>query len=361
MTTARSASARGFALVIVMLVIVVLGLLAGAFALSMKVESRLAANANSDAEMEWLGRSGVELARFVIANSGGGAGQNVWSVNQIWAGGPGAGNETNGPLVDISLKNYQLGTGHFSVTIRDLERKWNINATDEPVLRRALTVVGVGAADASMIVDSILDWEDPNENSRMSGAESDFYLTKTPPYFSKNGWVDDLPELLLVNGVTPEIYWGPNLSAHAEWVTHPTGGAARNAGSVYPVGLADLFTPISVGRINVNTASVYVLQMLPGVDENIAANIIRARAGPDGIEGTEDDTPIQSPAALATVVPGLGPQAAASLGSLAGVQSLTFEVTVEAQIGNYQKRFVAIIQRGGSGQSDVRILEFSPQ
>ena len=74
MTTVRLSAARGFALVIVMLVIVVLGLLAGAFALSMKVESRLAANANNDAEMEWLGRSGVELARFVIANSGGGAG-----------------------------------------------------------------------------------------------------------------------------------------------------------------------------------------------------------------------------------------------------------------------------------------------
>jgi general secretion pathway protein K len=360
MTTARSSAARGFALVIVMLVIVVLGLLAGAFALSMKVESRLAANANNDAEMEWLGRSGVELARFVVANSGGGAGPNVWSLNQIWAGGPGAGNETNGPLAGISLKNYQLGSGRFSVTIRDLERKWNINAADEPVLRRALTVVGVGAADASTIVDSILDWEDANDDPRMSGAESDFYRTKNPPYFAKNGWVDDLAELLLVNGVTPEIYWGPNAPAHAELVTHLAGGAA-GAGSAYPVGLADLFTPISMGRINLNTASAAVLQVLPGVDENIAANIIRARAGPDGVEGTEDDTPIQSPAALATVVPGLGPQAAAALGSLAGVQSLTFEVTVEAQIGNYQKRFVAIIQRSGVGPGDVRTLEFSPQ
>ena len=361
MTTARSSAARGFALVIVMLVIVVLGLLAGAFALSMKVESRLAANANNDAEMEWLGRSGVELARFVVANTGTGGGQNVWSLNQIWAGGPGTANETNGPLAGISLKNYQLGSGRFSVTIRDLERKWNINAADEPVLRRALTVVGVGTADASTIVDSILDWEDANDDPRMSGAESDFYLTKSPPYFAKNGWVDDLAELLLVNGVTPEIYWGPNAAAHAELVVHPAGGAALNAGSAYPVGLADLFTPISVGRINLNTAPASVLQVLPGVDENIAANIIRARAGPDGVEGTEDDTPIQSPAALATVVPGLGPQAAVSLGSLAGVQSLTFEVTVDAQIGNYQKRFVAIIQRSGAGPGDVRTLEFSPQ
>ena len=48
---------------------------------------------------------------------------------------------------------------------------------------------------------------------------------------------DDLAELLLVNGVTPEADWGPNAAAHAELVLHPAGGAARNAGPAYPVGL----------------------------------------------------------------------------------------------------------------------------
>jgi general secretion pathway protein K len=350
---------RGFALVIVMIVIAVLGLLAGGFAISMKVESRLAANASNDAEMEWLGRSGVELARYVIANSSGsGGGQNYSSLNQIWAGGPGAGNETNGPLAGISLTNNVLGNGSFSVRIVDLERKWNINMADEPLLRRALTVIGVDAGDAATIVDSILDWEDPDDNPRMSGAESDFYMTKDPPYVAKNGYVDDLSELLLVNGVTPDLYWGQNVSSHVDVTTGTSAGSAQSQ-PVYHVGLVDLFTPISAGRININTASAYVLQMLPGVDENIASNIIRARAGPDGVEGTDDDTPFTAPTALAASVPGLSPQAALAFGTMVSVQSLTYEVTVEAQIGTYQKRYVAIIQRSGAAQSDVKILQFS--
>src|ERR1035438_10780625 len=56
-------SEGGIALIIVMISIMVLTILAAGFAYSMKVETKLARNANSEAELEWLGRSGVEYAR----------------------------------------------------------------------------------------------------------------------------------------------------------------------------------------------------------------------------------------------------------------------------------------------------------
>ena len=49
---------------------------------------------------------------------------------------------------------------------------------------------------------------DPDELPRLKGAESDYYLSLSPPYVSKNGPIDDLSELLLVQGITPEMYWG---------------------------------------------------------------------------------------------------------------------------------------------------------
>ena len=52
-----------------MISIMVLTILAAGFAYSMRVETKLARNANSEAELEWLGRSGVEYARWVLANS----------------------------------------------------------------------------------------------------------------------------------------------------------------------------------------------------------------------------------------------------------------------------------------------------
>src|SRR5262249_4961378 len=52
-------SERGIAMIIVMMVIVVLSASAALFAFSMKVETQLARNVDSESEMEWLGRSGV--------------------------------------------------------------------------------------------------------------------------------------------------------------------------------------------------------------------------------------------------------------------------------------------------------------
>lgn len=347
----------GFALVIVLIVITVLGILAGSFAYSMKVEMRLAQNSTFESELEWLGRSGVELGRYVLGQS---MGQQYTSLNQLWAGGPGGPNETNSVLAGISLTGNKLGAGTFSVRIKDMERKFNINLSDQDVLSRGLKVMGVDAGDFSLIVDSILDWRDADDNTHLSGTESDFYLGLTPPYSAKDGPIDDLSELLLIRGITPELYWGPGASEHRSQLFQPNTdrGGRKDEAPSYTVGLVDLFTPVSNRQINLNTASVYVLQMLPGVDMNVANNIINFRAGPDGTDGTEDDTPFMSVAMVnPATVPGLDPLMAAQIGRLCGVTSMTFEIIVDAQIGKYHKRYTAIVRR--NSPRDVQILQFS--
>ena len=62
-------SRRGIALIIVLIVIVVLGILAGGFAYSMKVETTLARHASFSSELDWLGRAGVEVAKWVLSQS----------------------------------------------------------------------------------------------------------------------------------------------------------------------------------------------------------------------------------------------------------------------------------------------------
>ncbi|MGI8967224.1 MAG: general secretion pathway protein GspK, partial [Limisphaerales bacterium] len=202
---------RGIALIIVMIVIVVLGILAGAFAYTMRVEMRLARQANNEAQFEWLGRSGVELARFLVGEQTKSSGDRFDALCQKWAGGT---KSTNDAFANISLENNQLGSGTFSIKITDLERKVNVNSANQDVLQRALTLIGVDAGSFPGIVDSILDWRDRDEDAHISGAESDYYKTVTPAYLCKNGWLDDLSELLLIRGITPEIYWGTSSTNH---------------------------------------------------------------------------------------------------------------------------------------------------
>ena len=58
------------------------------------------------------------------------------------------------------------------------------------------------------IANSILDWLDPDDSPRASGAESDYYSSLSPAYQCKNGPLDSLEELLLVKGVTAQLLFG---------------------------------------------------------------------------------------------------------------------------------------------------------
>lgn len=358
MKIAAHKGSPGIALIIVMISVTVLGILAAAFAYSMKVETKLAQNANSETELIWLGRSGVERARYILAQQAALACEQYDSLNQVWAGGGGGPCTSNSVLAGISLKDYQLGDGKFSLTITDLERKYNINITDEAALQQTLRLVGVDAGELSGISGSILDWIDPDDNTHIGGTESDYYQGLTPPYFAKNKPIDDLSELLLVRGVTPEIYWGGVATNHQRGAFQNQLGRVGPGfeAAVYPVGLSDLFTPISNGRININTASVTTLQMVPMIDENIAARIIEYRN--EG-EGFVSSMPIGSPGktiASALLNAGMNPNVIPQVERYFTVRSSTFEVQVDAEIAGYKRQFFAILAR--NSPRDVQVLNF---
>src|SRR5215510_7485633 len=141
----------GIALIIVLVVIVALGILAGGFAYSMKVEMTLARHASFSSELDWMGRSGVEVAKWVLGQEAMGQMGQVDSLKAKWAGGPG---ETNSAVAGVDLKNYQLGKGTLSIEIVDLDRKFNINAADEMILKEAMILLNVDAGASSTIVGS---------------------------------------------------------------------------------------------------------------------------------------------------------------------------------------------------------------
>jgi len=342
---------EGIAPIVVMIAVFVLSVLAGTFAYRMKVETKLAANANNQSDLEWVGLSGVEYARWLLGQEN----CPMDSLNQIWAGGPGAACETNGPLAGESLNDWiPVGNGEFKLTITDLERKINVNTADEALLNNVMRVIGVDASQSGAIVDGILDWVDRDDNTRVNGAESDFYQGLTPPYVAKNGPIDDISELLLINGMreNKSIY-----SKAYDDIQMVDRFGNPMPPPQYTARLDEVFTALSNGRININTADKNVLAMIPGMDEAIADQIIRVRSGPDGADGTDDDTPFGSVGELASV--GLPQAAAPSLSHYCTTKSSTFEVQVEARIGNSTATYMAII--GRSNPRDIQILSFYPK
>ena len=316
---------RGIALIIVMIIVAALTVIVTGFAYSMRVETKLARNTRFNPDMDWLGRSGVELARYLLSKRAPGE-EQMDALHQKWAGGPGridmdAMAELE-PWEELPMTNVKLGNGTFSIKITDMERKLNINSAPEPLLRYILEMHGgVDATDVDVFIDSLRDWMDPDENHGLNGAESDFYLSEYPPYYSKNGPLDHITELKLVQGF-------------------------KENPSIYNV-FAKNFTAISGGLINVNTASAQVLELLPGMDPIIAGDIVMYRAGPDG--------PYRSPNQIGAVLEPFGMDPG-SIQQFLATESATFEVEITAKIGPQQRKYISLLRR--LSPQDIRILYF---
>lgn len=76
------------------------------------------------------------------------------------------------------------------------------------------------------IADAILDWIDPDTETREFGAEADYYSGLNPPYAPKDGPLETVEELLLVRGVTPRLLFGMDTNRNGAIDAHEEQGDA---------------------------------------------------------------------------------------------------------------------------------------
>src|ERR1051325_10468112 len=127
---------RGIALIVVMVAVFVLTALVSAFAYFMKIETQLALNSRRETKLIWTARSGVDYARWFLANSPPQC-EPFDALNQQWALGPGSAcASNNNVLAGLTMKGpHQLDDDCWFTIVdcKDLERKFNINMADEKI------------------------------------------------------------------------------------------------------------------------------------------------------------------------------------------------------------------------------------
>jgi len=211
-------------------------------------------------QMLWLAKAGMKRAILELKND---ETQSYDALSDSW-------NDNGGAFMMVTA-----GAGTFSVVknrfhagpgsgnqygLVDEERKININKATYDVLKNLFeTVAETISQDAEEIADSIIDWRDEDDEARDNGAEDGYYSMRVPGYRCKNGDFIILEELLLVKGVTPEIF-----------------DKVRERVTVY-----------GAGAVNINTADEIVLRVL-GMDEELSGKFMDFRAGNYEIEGDEE-------------------------------------------------------------------------
>jgi general secretion pathway protein K len=316
----------GVAIIIVLWVVMLLSLLISGFAFTMHVETQVASYARKELKAEMLARSGIEVARMqLIVGPQSPTATGYDALNQDWA--------TNQTL----YVDHELGEGSYNVKVTDEESKIPINTATEAQLKRLMDLLGIDPSDGDVIVDSILDWIDTDDLTRVNGAESDYYLSLSPPYRAKNGPLDRVEELLLIRGVTPDLFYGTPATDK---------DPARQ-------GLGDVFTTMTSGQVNVNTASAIVLQTVLGLDDVQVQAVLLRRDGPDGIPGTDDDSPFSSVGEFLAAVGNLNPDALQAVQSLITVNSTYFTVKSTGQVGGVKHTILATFRRAGANMQTV--------
>jgi general secretion pathway protein K len=224
---------RGMVLVIVLWIVTLLAVMAGGFAYSMRVETRLATSAVERAQARALAEAGMAYAlAWQLAPES----QKQWPPN----GDP---------------REWAFGGGRLRIEVTNASGLVNLNNAGPELLKALLAGAGVDAGDQDRVAAAIQDWRDPDDQSMPQGAESSDYRAagRLGP---KNANFESADELGQVLGVTRELYER----------------------------LASVVTVFSYeSAVNPELAPARVLRGL-GLDERTVADYVeaRARAAADG-------------------------------------------------------------------------------
>ncbi len=223
----RLVDQRGMVLVIVLWITTLLAVMAGGFAYSMRVESRLATGTVERAQARALAEAGVAYALAWQLDPDA---QKQWPPN----GDP---------------HEWAFDGGRLRIEVVDASGLVNLNDPNPDLLKGLLAGVGVAAGDQERLVAAIQDWRDVDDQPLPQGAESAEYRAagRAGP---KDAPFESTEELGQVLGVTRELY---------ERLANVTTAFSHQSG------------------VNPELAPARVLHAL-GLDERTVADYVAARA-----------------------------------------------------------------------------------
>jgi len=164
---------------------------------------------------------------------------------------------------------FDFPEGQTVVEIIPETSKLNINSADPNDLFKLLMNLGVPDSRAQQITAAIVDWRSPP--SPMPTPFDVFYQTLRPPYAAAHAAFQDVEELLSVEGVTPDLFYGA-------WQPAPADEAHR---LLRREGLEDCLSVFgSTGLFDVNTAPPPVLATAGIPPAGIAALVQQRRIQP---------------------------------------------------------------------------------
>jgi general secretion pathway protein K len=256
-------NSEGVALVMVLWVTAILSVIALEFSFAMRTEVNIARHFKEQTELQTMAEGGVQRAIAELIYKHDPRIQQLRKTMKPEEFPP----DQREWVADGRVYLLPFSQGKCEVRMMSEGGKVNMNLVSESLLRKIMGQLGLEGETRDVVVDSILDWRDPDDFYRINGAENEYYQSLKEPYNCKNGNFDSIDELLLVRGVTRDLFYGKK-----------GGNEGEEGVTDSRVGMKDIFSIYAVGeQIDINSASLPVLRTILGLPNEIARRIISAR------------------------------------------------------------------------------------
>ena len=208
-------SEKGIVLVIVIIVIAILMILVTDLIYFTQIDSEISMNTRDEVKARYIAKSGVQVAAGAFSAQAfeelsgmmGSVGGSAGKDDGFWA---------------LSVPYFPVGQGSVSITITDERSKINLNSlvsTDSNIvdqqvlaeLRDIFSRLGVDTGKSERFLSSLVNWLDiPREGTvndqDSAGANAEFYAGLQPAYRIKDGPLDTVEEIRMIDGMDDEFY-----------------------------------------------------------------------------------------------------------------------------------------------------------
>lgn len=206
---------KGIVLVIVIIIIAVLMILVTDLIYFTQIDTEISSNTRDEIKARYIAKSGVHVAAGTLKS------RPLEELSTLTSA-LGGQNENLEGFWAINVPYFPVGQGNVSVTVTDERSKINLNSlvgrSTNKVDRQVLTeltelfrLLEVDEAKSARFISSLINWTDAPldgaENDQdAAGANGSFYASLENPYNIKDGPLDTLQEIRMIDGMDDEFY-----------------------------------------------------------------------------------------------------------------------------------------------------------
>lgn len=346
-------SEKGIVLVVVIIIIAVLMILVADLIYFTQIDTEISVNTRDEIKARYIAKSGIHVAAGTLKA------QSLEELTEITAAFTGQSKNTEGSWA-INVPYFPVGDGSVAVMITDERSKVNLNSlvnsssnqVDQQVLtelRELFRFLEIHTDKSERFISSLINWTDAPlegaENDQDSaGANGGFYAGLENPYKIKDGPLDTLQEIRMIDGMDDEFF-----SQIKDYVT------------VYPKDKKINFStaPRVVIMAAIKASTVPAVERQGDSSENEVDDDVAEQIA-DEIIAAREDEPVINQKKARDIATGVDPTAQISAGlvgvTLGSGKSDVFSVRAVGSTGddNPTKRIIeAVIKKTKQNQQDV--------